>query len=54
MQNRLSLAALKAKANVIKNTEFITGGEESGCHIVIAPMQQDGTVNKQQGGSVRQ
>ena len=32
---RLSLAELKAKANVLKNTEFITGGEENICHYEI-------------------
>lgn len=29
---RLSLAELKAKANILSNTEFITGGVEDGCH----------------------
>lgn len=29
---RLSLAELKAKVNVLKNTEFITGGTADGCH----------------------
>ena len=43
MQNRLSLAELKAKANVLTNTEFITGGEESGCHPAgeIKPMPKE-------------
>ena len=35
MQNRLSLADLKAKANVIANTEVYTGGETN-CHIIYS------------------
>ena len=38
---RLSLAELKAKATIISNAEFITGGEEAGCHIVITPMPKE-------------
>ena len=41
---RLSLAELKAKANVLSNTEFITGGEENICHIVVT-----GTVPARDG-----
>lgn len=46
MEKRLSLAELKAKAttSVVKNAEFFTGGEESGCHYVIAPITRDGTT----------
>lgn len=31
--NRLSLADLKAKANVIANVEAIKGGNAAGCHV---------------------
>jgi hypothetical protein len=45
MQNRLSLADLKAKANVIANTEVYTGGD-SICHIKLPDMSppRDGVV----------
>jgi rubrerythrin len=32
MQNRLSLADLKAKANVVTNTSIFTGGQCDYCH----------------------
>ena len=46
MQNRLSLADLKAKASasVLTNTEIYSGGE-SNCHVyVIAQPPRDGVI----------
>lgn len=53
---RLSLAELKAKANVLSNTEFITGGVEDGCHrttsnpitIVVVPCPPPQDTTKKQ------
>jgi hypothetical protein len=58
MQNRLSLASLKAKSStsVVENTEIYMGGAEECCHRGdCKPVQ--GTVDgliKVQGGSIRQ
>lgn len=35
---RLSLAELKAKANVVANVEAIKGGEMDGCHPIQGPV----------------
>ena len=40
MQNRLSLAELKAKANVVANAEIFTGGVNDGCHLTPEQIKQ--------------
>ncbi len=54
MQNRLSLAELKAKANVVTNTEFITGGTNDGCHISpTSTTDKPVTLGTNTGGSIK-
>jgi hypothetical protein len=41
MQNRLSLADLKAKKDkVLPNTEIFTGGQDDGCHLSPAELDR--------------
>ncbi|GAB3805728.1 hypothetical protein GCM10028819_39530 [Spirosoma humi] len=53
--NRLSLADLKAKANVVANVEAIKGGAAEACHLGScgdATMPADGTRVAPKGKSI--